>query len=104
MGRGARSRGSSTLLVVFFRYPCCFPKSFYWTRIGDYLPASWTTQRVDVMRENLAGFVPDGLLVRLSTVSQNADQAQAMLERFARAMLTSVGPAGRRMLIGPNYA
>jgi EpsI family protein len=75
----------------------------YWTRIGNFLPASWTSQRMAVMRENLAGYVPDGLLVRLSTVSENPGQAQQMLETFARAMLAQVGPAGRRMLIGPNY-
>lgn len=73
----------------------------YWTRIGNLLPSSWTEQRIAVMRSNLEGFVPDGLLVRMSVVSQNAAQAQQMIEQFARDMLNSVGPKGRAMLIGP---
>ena len=72
----------------------------YWTRIGDTLPVNWTAQRLAVMRSNLAGSVPDGLLVRLSTVSDHVAQSEEMLEGFARAMLSAIGPRGRRMLIG----
>ncbi|UAK24145.1 exosortase-associated protein EpsI, V-type [Sphingomonas nostoxanthinifaciens] len=74
----------------------------YWTRIGNMLPTSWTSQRVAVMRENLRGYVPDGLLVRISTVSENGAQAAEMLGGFARTMLDRIGPAGRRMLIGTD--
>lgn len=72
----------------------------YWTRIGDMLPVNWTAQRIAVMRSNLAGFVPDGLLVRLSTIADDEDQAEDALQRFARTMLAAIGPGGRRMLIG----
>ena len=73
----------------------------YWTRIGDMLPINWTAQRLAVMRSNLAGSIPDGLLVRLSTVANDIVQAEDMLQRFARAMLETIGPRERRMLIGP---
>lgn len=72
----------------------------YWTRIGDALPVSWAEQRLAVFRSNLAGLVPDGLLVRFSTVSQNHDQAVATLTEFARTLLAAIGPAGRAQLIG----
>lgn len=72
----------------------------YWTRIGESLPASWVAQRVAVMRSNLNGVIPDGLLVRISTVSEQEDQAMAALSEFGRAMLRASGPRGRRMLIG----
>jgi len=73
----------------------------YWTRIGELVPTGWWGQRLAVVRSNLHGRIPDGLLVRLSTVSSDTDQAQATLKQFARAMLETMTPATRRMLIGP---
>ena len=73
----------------------------YWTRIGHMVPTSWSGQRVAVIRANLAGMIPDGLLVRLSTVSADPAQAQATLKRFAATMLSEMPVAARKMLIGP---
>jgi EpsI family protein len=73
----------------------------YWTRIGELVPTSWWGQRLAVVRANLHGAIPDGLLVRLSTVSTDANQAQATLKKFARAMLEAMPAATRRMLVGP---
>lgn len=72
----------------------------YWTRVGELLPVSWALQRVAVMQANLAGFIPDGLLVRLSTITEDAAAGQDTLRQFARLMLAQVGPNGRRVLIG----
>lgn len=71
----------------------------YWTRIGDTLPVSWAQQRLAVVRSNLAGDVPDGLLVRMSSLTSDRGAAQAALRRFAAMLLEQVGPAGRHMLI-----
>lgn len=75
----------------------------YWTRIADMLPTGWTVQRLDIMRSNLAGKIPDGLLVRFSTTVEDGDRAFATLERFARELLVAVGPGGRRKLLGEVY-
>ena len=75
----------------------------YWTRIADMLPTGWTVQRIDIMRSNLAGMIPDGLLVRFSTALVEPEPAFAALERFARELLVAVGPAGRRQLLGAVY-
>jgi len=74
----------------------------YWTRIGDMMPTSWSGQRIAVIRSNLAGSIPDGLLVRLSTVANDPTQAQATLKRFAAAMLNEMPVRAQRMLIGPS--
>ena len=74
----------------------------YWTRIGNVVPTSWAGQRIAVIRSNLAGSIPDGLLVRLSTVSNDAAQAQITLKKFAAEMLNAMTPAARNMLIGPG--
>ena len=76
----------------------------YWTRIGELVPTSWVGQRLAVVRANLHGQIPDGLLVRLSTVSNDPDQAQATLKKFARAMLDAMPKTTQHMLIGPLAA
>jgi len=73
----------------------------YWTRIGELVPTSWVGQRLAVVRSNLQGQIPDGLLVRISTVSDDAGQAQATLKRFARALIEGLPLTRQRMLIGP---
>ena len=70
----------------------------YWTRIGQALPVSWAEQRLAVVRSNLRGYVPDGLLVRLSTISGDVKSAQDTLQRFAAVMLGLLGDR-RRLLI-----
>jgi EpsI family protein len=72
----------------------------YWTRIGDYLPVTWTAQRLAVMRSNLAGYIPDGLLVRASIMVDDAAQAQTILAEFVRAMLHAMPTPRRHMLVG----
>lgn len=71
----------------------------YWTRIGNALPVSWAAQRMAVVRSNLHGFVPDGLLVRLSAITGDVEAGQAALERFARVLVDALGRR-RRLLIG----
>jgi len=76
----------------------------YWTRIGDFLPTTRREQRTMRLREQLAGIVPDGILVRLSTVAEPTPQTFATLASFARALVLSVKPADRALLIGPTLA
>ncbi len=75
----------------------------YWTRIGYELPVSWTEQRIAAMRNSLAGYIPDGLLVRISVVSEDAVQANQTIDLFGRMMLTAIGQQGRAKLLGPNF-
>jgi EpsI family protein len=75
----------------------------YWTRIGYELPVSWAEQRIAAMRNSLAGYIPDGLLVRISVVSEDAVQANQTIDLFGRMMLSAIGQPGRGKLLGPNF-
>ena len=55
------------------------------------------------MRNSLAGYIPDGLLVRISVVSENAVQANQTIDLFGRMMLSAIGQQGRSKLLGPNF-
>jgi EpsI family protein len=72
----------------------------YWTRLGDHFPTRWIEQRLAVTAENFAGIVPDGVLVRISTVG-DGDQF-ALLDGFARELVASVGRRARQVLLGPS--
>lgn len=76
----------------------------YWTRIGDYLPTSGGEQRLMKLRTEIAGYVADGVLVRLSTVAEPTRETFATLERFAKAMLQATKPAGLPALVGRPLA
>jgi EpsI family protein len=67
----------------------------YWTRIGDKMPANWGQQRIAVAEQNLRGILPDAILVRISTVSDDPVRAWAALDAFTRAFIQSL-PADRR--------
>lgn len=67
----------------------------YWTRIGKLMPRSWREQKLAVAEQNLQRIIPDAILVRVSSVSDDRDAALSTIDRFVRAMLDSV-PANMR--------
>lgn len=76
----------------------------YWTRIGEHLPTDGREQRIAKLEDQFAGIVPDGVLVRISTISDIRAEGMALNQRFARDLI-SVVPAGNRdMLIGTERA
>lgn len=76
----------------------------YWTRVGEALPRSWGQQRLAIMASNLHRRIPDGVLVRFSTVGGDETTAVAALNRFAATLLAIMPPRGRRALIGDGQA
>jgi EpsI family protein len=72
----------------------------YWSRIGDDFPTSSLEQRWAILTQTLRGAVPDGVLVRMSTVGDDRSAGLQTLERFAAAMVDAGSPALRRMLVG----
>ena len=72
----------------------------YWARVGDEFPTTQLSQRWSVVRQNLRGDVPDGMLVRFSTNAGDAAAALPMLSSFAQAMVGDVPASMRRLLVG----
>lgn len=71
----------------------------YWTRIGNESPTSWIDQRAAVVRANLKRVIPDGILVRTSTVLADYASAEPVLKEFVSAMVRHLPPRGRKLLI-----
>ena len=69
----------------------------YWTRIGHSNPGTWWDERMAVAGANLKGIIPDGILVRISTIAPDRSVVSA-LDTFTQAMFASLRPPDRRML------
>lgn len=72
----------------------------YWTRIGREFPTSSMAQRWVVVRENVAGRVPDGVLVRVSAPSPDRTRALSSFRAFLGALLARSSPATAHLLVG----
>jgi len=76
----------------------------YWTRLGDDFPRRWALQRLSVVRSNLQGIVPDGLLIRVSTLGDDVPVEIETLSRFVADFVDAAPPALRPILFGSNQA
>jgi EpsI family protein len=76
----------------------------YWIRIGDEIAAGALQSRLAILRAGLKGRIPDGILVRVSTISPpgaaDTDRAYGLHEEFLRELVDAVGDRGRLVLAG----
>lgn len=72
----------------------------YWTRIGDSLARGWIEQKVAAIRYGFSGSLPDGLLVRVSSISSNETESYRIQQAFLAAMLKAVRSDDRHWLVG----
>jgi EpsI family protein len=75
----------------------------YWIRLGDQLASSAWDMRAQIFRDGLSGRVPDGLLVRASSLAaSHADVGRELAhqESFLRDLYASVPAATQRFLAG----
>lgn len=75
----------------------------YWTRLGEFLPASGGEQQTARLKTALKGFVPDGALFRFSVIGEG-EAAVAVLRDFIGGLLSAVKPEARPALIGTELA
>jgi EpsI family protein len=98
-GLGDGSVRGTTLLTASTRR---FEPVIYWVRIGDTLSSSAWQTRLYILREGIAGRIPDGILVRTSQVMRNGSQVEASLEvqrQFLADLVAAVPPAQRAVLV-----
>ena len=76
----------------------------YWTRIGEHLPVTGAEQRWARLRTEMTGTVPDGVLVRISSLGTDRQRGLELNRRLAAELMLTVSPAARRVLIGTEAA
>ena len=72
----------------------------YWTRVGQALPTTGNEQRAAKLKDAFEGIIPDGVLVRFSTVLDGPKVSFDVNRRFAADLMAAVSPAVRRVLVG----
>jgi EpsI family protein len=72
----------------------------YWITIGDKAVLSGIEQKLQRFAYGLSGKIPDGMLVRVSTIEPNATEAYRVQDRFVNEMLAVLAPKDRARLLG----
>lgn len=72
----------------------------YWIRSGDYVVRGWFEQNKARILAGLHGQVPDGLLVRVSTITDNREEAFRIHAAFLSDMISAVAPGERHIILG----
>lgn len=72
----------------------------YWVTIGDKVTRSGIDQRLEELRIGLTGTVPDGMLVRVSTIDTDTKHAFRIQKDFVRSLISSLPAQDRKRLIG----
>jgi EpsI family protein len=72
----------------------------YWIRVGDSITRGWIEQKLTAIGYGLIGKVPDGLLVRVSSLSNDEQGSYRVQQVFLSAMLQAVRSEDRFWLVG----
>lgn len=72
----------------------------YWVTIGDKAVMSGIEQKLRRMAYGLSGKIPDGMLVRVSTIQASQADAYRVQDRFVADMLAVMSPGDRTRLLG----
>ncbi|WP_020652580.1 exosortase-associated protein EpsI, B-type [Massilia niastensis] len=76
----------------------------YWITIGDKATKSGIQQKLRRLAYGLSGEVPDGMLVRVSTIQVDERAAYRVQDRFVTDMLAVLAPRDRARLVGAGTA
>jgi EpsI family protein len=72
----------------------------YWVTIGDKAVMSGIDQKLQRLAYGLSGRIPDGMLVRVSTIDADAAAAWRVQDRFVNQMLDALPARDRARMLG----
>ena len=72
----------------------------YWVTVGDKVVRPDLSQKLVQLSFGLTGKIPDGMLIRVSSIDQDQKNAFRIQDEFSRLMLSSVSPESRQRLAG----
>ena len=72
----------------------------YWTVVGDHITKNGIDKKLTEMRYALHGKIPDGMLVRVSSIDPSADNAHALQNQFASQLVNAIAPEHRKRFAG----
>ena len=72
----------------------------YWTRVGQGFPTSMNGERWASFKAGLRGVIPDGVLVRFSTIASDPQTGERLLASAAKDLVGAASDPARRLLTG----
>ncbi len=72
----------------------------YWTVVGDHATTSGINKKLTEMSYALTNRIPDGMLVRVSSIDSNIEAAYQYQDQFAQQMLAAIAPQHRQRFSG----
>lgn len=72
----------------------------YWVTIGNKAVLPGIEEKLQQLRYGLTGNVPDGMLVRVSTIDSDKEKAYQLQNVFIQDLLSTIADAERTRLIG----
>jgi len=72
----------------------------YWVTVGDKATLPGLSRKLNQIAYGLTGTVPDGMLVRVSSIDANTANAYKLQEQFIRDMLLGMTPQDRVRVSG----
>lgn len=80
----------------------------YWVMMGNEATVSNAQRRLVSIRYGLRRLIPEGMLIRVSSINPNMDQALELQRVFVRDMVAAIDPGQRARVVGevslkPNH-
>lgn len=75
----------------------------YWLIVGDEFSSFGSAYRVSTLKYGLRGQIPDGMLLRFSSIDRDDKQAFAVQEHFIQDLLAGMTPANRGVVLGKAF-
>lgn len=72
----------------------------YWTTIGQHAVKSGENKKFIEMSYGLRGQIPDGMLIRVSSIDMHPENAYKIQDQFSVQMLEALAPEHRQRLTG----
>jgi EpsI family protein len=72
----------------------------YWAVVGDQVTANMNEERLALVRYALRRRIPDGMLVRISSIDKDTAAANAIQNQFANALVQAIAPEHRDRFAG----
>jgi len=74
----------------------------YWMRVGNDVATGVFDRQMARLKYGLRGLIPDGALIRVSTVGLAEDVSYRLQDQFIRDLITAVPPENRKFFVGSS--
>ena len=72
----------------------------YWVVVGDHVALSGVEQKLAQLSYSTRGIIPDGMLMRVSSIDADSSHAYDVQERLVQALFTAIAPGMRSFVFG----